>query len=310
MGAWLALSVGEDRLHGGNDGYDDSPSEHYSWDSTVPNHGRLAVGDVIALWDAKVLLGISVIERIDIGQAVKPVHSCPVCGKADFYPRKKQELRYSCRKCEAQFDEPKTHHKDVTTYRSRHGSAWVDMAGVLPGSVLRALCDSPKSQHSLRSLQWERLRAAIAETGTVTTVRIADAARHAIAGGHRSATVRARIGQAAFRRRLLADHGEVCSFTGPAPAAVLEAAHLYSYALDGRHHDDGGLLLRRDVHRLFDLGHLAVHPGRLTIDVSEDLRAYPAYGGLHGVAPAIGLADGHLRWLEAHWRTHRGEVTA
>ena len=41
MTAWLALTVGEDRQHGGNDGYDDSPSSHYSWDETVPNHAAV-----------------------------------------------------------------------------------------------------------------------------------------------------------------------------------------------------------------------------------------------------------------------------
>jgi N-acyl homoserine lactone hydrolase len=45
----------------------------------------------------------------------------------------------------------------------------------------------------------------------------------------------------------------------------LEAAHLYSYAASGVHHLDGGLLMRRDVHRLFDLGHHAVRPNSLTL---------------------------------------------
>lgn len=35
--AWLLLAVGDDRQPGGNEGYDDAPESHYSWDSTVPN---------------------------------------------------------------------------------------------------------------------------------------------------------------------------------------------------------------------------------------------------------------------------------
>lgn len=59
--AWLVLAVGADRV-GAPGGYDDEPSSRYVWDSTVPNHASLAVGDVIALWDKKMLLGVSVIE--------------------------------------------------------------------------------------------------------------------------------------------------------------------------------------------------------------------------------------------------------
>ena len=65
-------------------------------------------------------------------------------------------------------------------------------------------------------------------------------------------------------------------FHGPAPAEVLEACHLYSYAEIGRHDIEGGLLLRRDLHRLFDQGLLAVTPDG-TIDVGESLKPYDLY---------------------------------
>ena len=80
------------------------------------------------------------------------------------------------------------------------------------------------------------------------------------ANGHRQTLTRVRIGQAAFRKQLLDQFGEVCALTGPCPAEVLEAGHLYSYSKLGRHHKHGGLLLRRDVHALFDRGRLAVDP--------------------------------------------------
>ncbi|QCX74927.1 hypothetical protein C9F11_06135 [Streptomyces sp. YIM 121038] len=303
--AWLVLAAGDNRKHGGNGGYDDLPSEHYSWDSSVPHHASLAAGDVIAVWDKTALLGISVIEAIETGQAVKEVYRCPGCGKADFQPRKTKRPVYVCLKCPARFDVPTAGTKTVTTYRSRHGAAWVDMPGVLSGAELRALCDNPRTQHSLRSMRWEGLRSAIEETGAATSVDIADSAQRAIAGGHRQATVRARLGQAAFRRQLLQAHGQTCAITGPAPAAVLEAAHLYSYAVSGEHHSDGGLLLRRDVHRLFDLGLLVVDPASLTVDVAAPLLPYPAYAALHGAPLAVPVTTRHRAWLRAHRDLHR-----
>jgi hypothetical protein len=304
--AWLVLAVGDDRSHGGNDGYDDEPSQHYSWDSTVPNHAAPASGDVIALWDKKSLLGVSVIEDIDLAQAVKEIYRCPVCRKTDFKPRRTKRPKYLC-ECSSEFDHPASDRKTVRTYRSRHGAAWVAMPGLLSGQELRSLCDSPRSQLSLRPLRWERLRAAIMAAGTVTTVDIADNTQQAITGGHRKATVRVRVGQSAFRKRLLETQGEVCALTGPTPDVALEAAHLYSYAATGEHHTSGGLLLRRDIHRLFDLGLIAVHPKKLTLDVAGRLAPYPVYAQLHGAEPIAPLSRQHLTWLTAHWAMHRGD---
>lgn len=139
---------------------------------------------------------------------------------------------------------------------------------------------------------------------------IVDRTRKAIAGGHTTRTVRARNGQAAFRATLLEDFGEVCAFTGPMPAVVLEAAHLYSYAANGKHHTFGGLLLRRDVHRLFDLGQIAIDPTTLTLDVAPGTRAYPDYDKLHGQALTVPITNAHKKWIAEHWDMHRTEIEA
>jgi hypothetical protein len=47
MRGWCLRSV-TNRQHGGNEGYDDDPAVHYSWDSTVPNHEAVAGRDAIA----------------------------------------------------------------------------------------------------------------------------------------------------------------------------------------------------------------------------------------------------------------------
>ncbi|MEU4769518.1 HNH endonuclease [Actinosynnema sp. NPDC023794] len=78
-----------------------------------------------------------------------------------------------------------------------------------------------------------------------------------------------------------------------------------SFAADGRHHDQGGLLLRRDVHRLFDLGHLAVDPRDHTVDVSETIRDYPEYHRLQGKKLHVELTDRQQDWIAKHWAMHR-----
>ncbi|MDC2958533.1 HNH endonuclease [Streptomyces gilvifuscus] len=303
--AWFVLAVGSERQHGGNDGYDDSPAAHYSWDSTVPQHANLAAGDVIALWDKKMLLGISVIERIDIDHAVKSSYFHERCGRADFKRLKTGELKWWCNKCRMRFEEPGSRDKEVTTYRSHHSRAWQDLRGRLTGGEIRALCDKPTSQHSLRPARWERVRSALLEAGARVTVDTADGARAVILGGHHRAIVRIRRGQSSFREQLLAEQGEMCAFSGRSPACALEAAHLYSFADTGEHYEYGGLLLRRDLHRLFDLGHITVDPSNALMDVRKHIRAYPLYEQLHGRPLTLALRPQHRVWLGAHWDLHR-----
>ncbi len=62
--AWLMLVRKNNRVHGGNLGYDDDESSYYSWDNTVPSFAKPKAGDKIILWDSKALLGASVIEKI------------------------------------------------------------------------------------------------------------------------------------------------------------------------------------------------------------------------------------------------------
>src|SRR4051794_14351061 len=86
--AWLVLAVGADRQHGGNDGYDDDPDAHYSWDSTVPNGRVVQVGDRIVLWDKYAVIGASVIETIDAGTSEKTLYRCPHCQRAGIKARR------------------------------------------------------------------------------------------------------------------------------------------------------------------------------------------------------------------------------
>ncbi|MEU6572520.1 HNH endonuclease [Streptomyces sp. NPDC046805] len=307
MTAWLVLAKdGSKRL---SEGYDDNPATHYSWDDTVVNHARLAVGDVIALWDSVELLGVSVIEDIAVGEATKTTPYCLECGKADVAERKKKLPRFVCwnQECKHEDDKAGWKTKDVVTYRGRHEAGWIPARGTLMASQLRALCVKQASQNSLRELREDDFQHALSHGGTPLPLRILDTTRDVLAGGHTMATIRVRKGQPAFRKHLLEVFGEVCAFTGPAPIQVLEAAHLYSYAANGKHHKGGGLLLRRDLHRLFDLGLIAVNPKTKALHLADSLMKYPDYAKLHGVPLTVSVAADHIKWLAKHWEMHRGD---
>lgn len=84
--------------------------------------------------------------------------------------------------------------------------------------------------------------------------------------------IRIRRGQPVFRAMLLEAYGRRCVITGCAVADVLEAAHITPYSGGTTNHTSNGLLLRADLHTLFDCGLLAIDPNTRTVVVANALR--------------------------------------
>lgn len=87
----------------------------------------------------------------------------------------------------------------------------------------------------------------------------------------RDRLVKARIGQQAFKGLVLTSYERRCAITGNHIQPTLEAAHIRPVSLAGENRLDNGLLLRSDVHTLFDLGYLGINP-RYQLQVSPRLR--------------------------------------
>jgi putative restriction endonuclease len=69
-----------------------------------------------------------------------------------------------------------------------------------------------------------------------------------------------RLGQQAFKGVVLDAYGHRCAITGAKIRPVLQAAHILPLPNGGQHRLDNGLLLRSDVHIMFDRGYLSVDP--------------------------------------------------
>jgi len=72
--------------------------------------------------------------------------------------------------------------------------------------------------------------------------------------------VRPRLGQGTFRVAVTGAYGGACAVTLEHSLPVLEAAHIRPYGEEGTHEVSNGLLLRADLHRLFDAGYVTVTP--------------------------------------------------
>lgn len=97
-----------------------------------------------------------------------------------------------------------------------------------------------------------------------------------------------RRGQSAFRKKLLDVYGAKCAITGCNQAEVLEAAHIHPYKGQHTHVVSNGLLLRADLHTLFDLYLIAIEPDTLLVRLSPALSSldYAQYEGLPLSAPS------------------------
>jgi putative restriction endonuclease len=73
---------------------------------------------------------------------------------------------------------------------------------------------------------------------------------------------RGRLGQGAFRVLVIDAWHRRCAVTGERTLPALEAAHIKPYAEEGPHRVSNGLLLRADLHRLFDDGYVTVEETR------------------------------------------------
>jgi len=97
--------------------------------------------------------------------------------------------------------------------------------------------------------------------------------------------IRPRLGQGAFRVLVTDVYRRRCAITQERTLPALEAAHIRPYGDGGVHEARNGLLLRRDIHSLFDAGYVTVTPD-LSFEVSrrikEEFDNGRHYYALHG----------------------------
>ena len=89
-----------------------------------------------------------------------------------------------------------------------------------------------------------------------------------------------RLGQASFRLAVLDAYDQQCAVTTEHSLPVLEAAHIRPWVAGGAHQVSNGVPLRRDLHRLFDLGYVTIGPD-MRFAVSRRLRDEFANGRVY-----------------------------
>jgi putative restriction endonuclease len=80
-----------------------------------------------------------------------------------------------------------------------------------------------------------------------------------------------RLGQGAFRIMVTEAYQGRCAVTGEHALPVLEAAHIRPFSESGPNLISNGILLRSDLHKLFDTGYITITP-QLRMEVSSRLK--------------------------------------
>ncbi len=294
MLTWSCKSVGDDRDWHSNDGYADIHGVQYVYTNTVGNYRKVKVGDTVVVHDREVVHGVSVIDDINVEHDVTvQIKRCPHCEKASVERRAVQRPEFRCSKCREEFPAPLVVDEPRTFYTARIARNWRDIDGALTTAELLTALENGDRQSSIRPLSPQVVNKLLAGISlpsptSYTSPAVAAPATNSdsgtIPGGVSFRKTPVRKNQDKFRRRLLQRDGIRCAVTGEVPARVLEAAHLRGYATHKTHEVSEGLLLRRDIHALFDDYLLAIHPTELKVVVAPLLADYPMYQALHGAS--------------------------
>lgn len=118
-----------------------------------------------------------------------------------------------------------------------------------------------------------------------------------------------RLGQGTFRVAVTEAYNRACAVTQEHSLPALEAAHIKPFAVDGPNSVANGLLLRSDLHRLFDRGYVTVtteHKLEVSKLLKEHFHNGHSYYPLHGKELIVPRSIGErpdrdlLRWHNEH----------
>lgn len=292
--AW-SLTVIEDgaRQYGGNQGYDDDISKNYRYDAAVANHKQLAQGDVVFIRGRTRVVGVAHITRIDAAPVDKIQQRCPVCNKTGIKRRKGKLPEWRCGNAH-EFDRPNAETVHLMGYTAHYGNTFSAVQEELPAAALKAVALRSNPQLSIEELDIARLERMLHSqfSSTATLLRPLLSERtllpfealenHAneepeigvhepyISGNSNTRetvmrTIKLRRGQRTFRDKLITRYGGQCVVTGCGLLDILEAAHIDPYVGGSTNHPENGLLLRADIHTLFDLNLMAIDPISFTV---------------------------------------------
>jgi putative restriction endonuclease len=175
---------------------------------------------------------------------------------------------------------------------------WIPQPESWANSIVVGKTYSTGDQEGLRL--WERMMEA-GQSSIAPVVGIAEPQRRY---GEPTLII-PRLGQGAFRVSVTDAYGRACAVSHGKVLPALDAAHIKPYSSGGPHAVSNGILLRRDIHSVFDAGYVTIDEDfRFVVSdrVKSDFNNGEEYRRLHGERLRLPRASSHqpdreaLRW--------------
>lgn len=117
-----------------------------------------------------------------------------------------------------------------------------------------------------------------------------------------------RRGQRSFRKKLIRRYDHCCMVSRCTLMDIVEAAHIWPYRGLKDNHPDNGLLLRADLHTLFDLDLMGIEPDSMMTSLHPKA-ASAGYGEFDGLQLHIpGKTRPSRNSLAERWKSFRDRV--
>ncbi|WP_228236862.1 HNH endonuclease [Allomuricauda sp. M10] len=115
-----------------------------------------------------------------------------------------------------------------------------------------------------------------------------------------------RKNQSRFKNNLILAFDGRCAISQTSVNNVLEGCHIIPHSESGKNSTTNGILLRSDIHKLFDLGLILIHPKYLRIAVDDSLKQSEYYE-LHNQKIKVSLGERWIKNLAKKWEKHSCE---
>lgn len=146
---------------------------------------------------------------------------------------------------------------------------WIPSQRYMQGPIVfgKGFFDVPEGESLWREVTERLIASETVKTFGQATIAAQENARYG-----NPILVAPRLGQRSFRALVTDAYNYRCAISKERTLPVLQAAHIRPYAEGGLHELSNGLLLRSDLHTLFDQHYLTIDPHKKTLLVSRRIR--------------------------------------
>ena len=298
----------------------------YRFDDRTPHHNQISIGDLFFFRDKVGLTAVARVSTLTLREDARLVERCPTCGSSELGARTRRKAKFRCA-LGHEFADAATGTRQATVYTAGFGVDYTSVAAEVTNDELRYFELTNSAQLAVRPCDVDGVTRLLSRRDPAVVALIkdwiadgsfelsdCDADRRSLGlfMDYRErvrAGIRLRRGDEDFRQKLFARYGERCMISGCAVPGLIEAAYVLPRTAFRLSRPGNGILLRSDLHTLFDLNLIGINPDDLLVAIHPKL-AGTEYQQFAGVPLATaGAKAPSIRALELRWRDFQANLS-